>query len=110
MHHSKNSEGETAAPGNKGERVEVTLLPNGSLSHPHTRAQQRPQPPLHPHSVPTETTLARGKSSPSEIYGKIDGSVMEGKSTLSALSIYLPAHEWWVIKIYWKFEKKSHIF
>ena len=40
------------------------------------------------------------KSSPSEIYSKADDSMMEGKSTLSALSIYLPAREWQVIKIY----------
>ena len=50
------------------------------------------------------------KSSPSEIYSKTDDSMMEGKSTLSALSIYLPAREWQVIKIYWKLgEKKSLI-
>ena len=49
------------------------------------------------------------KSSPSEIYSKIDDSMMEGKSTLSALSIYLPAREWKVIKMYGKSEKKKSL-
>lgn len=94
-----------AAPGDTRDCAVVTLLPTGSRSHDHTRPPQSLQPPWHGRSVPIEVTVATEGSSPSEIYGKIDDSLMEGKTTLSALSIHLPAREWWVIKIYWKLEK-----
>lgn len=90
----------TTAPGNKWKCAAVTLLPPGLLSHDHSRAQWKLQTLLHGHSVPTEMTVAKEKSSSSETYGKIDDSMMEGESALSALSIHLPAREWWVIKIY----------
>lgn len=83
-----------------GTNGNVQWLPPGLLSHSHSRAQWRLQTPRHGHSVRTEMTMAKEKSSPFETYGKIDDSVMEGESTLSALSIHLPVLEWWVIKIY----------